>query len=90
MRISSKEASFANLFYSNPTPFKGWLEFFTQIFGGDMMLLGLVNTLVTHANMKGFGLASLSGALHGFMPSQLKTNPSKSAHCEGQKSSRIF
>ena len=29
--------------------------------------------LVTHAKKKEFGLASLSGALHGYMPPQLKT-----------------
>ena len=34
----------------------------------------MVDTLVTHGNMKGFGLASLSGARHGYMPPQLKTN----------------
>ena len=33
---------------------------------------GLVDTLVTHANTKGFGLTSLSGVSHGFMPPQLK------------------
>ena len=27
----------------------------------------------THANMKGFGLASFSGARRGYMPPQLKT-----------------
>ena len=36
--------------------------------------LGLVDMLVTHANMKGFGLASLSGAHCAFMYHQLKTN----------------
>ena len=35
---------------------------------------GLVDTLVTHANTKGFGLTSLSGVRCGFMPPQLKTN----------------
>ena len=30
--------------------------------------------LFTHANIKGFGLASLSGARRGYMPPQLKTN----------------
>ena len=40
----------------------------------SMYRSGLVNTLVTHAtNTKGFGLTSLSGVRHGFMPPQLKT-----------------
>ena len=34
---------------------------------------GLVDTLVTHANMKGFGLTPLSGDQRGYMPPQLKT-----------------
>ena len=34
---------------------------------------GLVDTLVTHANMKGLGLTPLFGDRHGFMPPQLKT-----------------
>ena len=34
---------------------------------------GLVDTLVTHANTKGFGLTSLSGVRHDFMLPQLKT-----------------
>jgi hypothetical protein len=34
---------------------------------------GLVNTLVTHANMKGLGLTPLFGDRRGFMPPQLKT-----------------
>ena len=34
---------------------------------------GLVNTLGTHANTKGFGLTFLSGVRRGFMPPQLKT-----------------
>ena len=33
--------------------------------------------LVTHANIKGFGLTPLSGARHGYMPPLLKT---KQAH----------
>ena len=33
---------------------------------------GLVDTLAIHANTKGFGLTSLSGVTHGFMPPQLK------------------
>ena len=33
---------------------------------------GLVNTLVNHANTKGFGLTSMSGVRRGFMPPQLK------------------
>ena len=37
-----------------------------------MFRSGLVDTLVTHANMKGFGLASLSGARRCYMPPQLK------------------
>ena len=37
--------------------------------------LGLVDTLVTHANMKGLGLTPLFGdRRHGFMLPQLKTN----------------
>ena len=35
---------------------------------------GLVDTLVTHANMKGLGLTPLFGDRRGFMPPQLKTN----------------
>ena len=34
---------------------------------------GLVDTLVTHANMKGLGLTSLFRDRRGFMPPQLKT-----------------
>ena len=34
---------------------------------------GLVDTLVTHANMKGLGLTPLLGDHRGFMPPQLKT-----------------
>ena len=34
---------------------------------------GLVDTLVTHANMKGLGLTPLFGDRRGFMPPQLKT-----------------
>ena len=41
----------------------------------SMFRLGLVDTLVTHAIMKGFGLASLSGVHRGYMPPWLKTNP---------------
>ena len=44
---------------------------FSTIF--SIYRLGLVGTLVTHANKKGFGLASLSGVCRGFMPPQLKT-----------------
>ena len=33
----------------------------------------MVDTLVTHANMKGLGLIPLFGDRHGFMPPQLKT-----------------
>ena len=39
---------------------------------------GLVDTLVTHANMKGLGLTPLFGDRRGFMPPQLKTNKTKS------------
>ena len=39
----------------------------------SMYRSGLVNTLGTHANTKGFGLTSLSGVRRGFMPPQLKT-----------------
>jgi hypothetical protein len=35
---------------------------------------GLVNTLVTHANIKGFGRTPLLGDRRGFMLPQLKTN----------------
>jgi len=35
--------------------------------------LGLVDTLVTHANTKGFGLTSMSGVRRDFMLPQLKT-----------------
>ena len=38
---------------------------------------GLVDTLVTHANMKGFGLTPLFGDRRGFMPPQLKTKTNK-------------
>ena len=34
---------------------------------------GLVDTLVTHANMKVFGLTPLFGDRRGYMPPQLKT-----------------
>ena len=34
---------------------------------------GLVDTLVTHANMKVLGLTPLFGDRRGFMPPQLKT-----------------
>ena len=34
---------------------------------------GLVDTLVTHANMKGLGLTPSLGDRRGFMPPQLKT-----------------
>ena len=37
-----------------------------------MYRLGLVNTLDTHANMKGFGLTPLYGDRRGYMPPQLK------------------
>ena len=37
-----------------------------------MFRLGLVDTLVTHANIKGFGLTPLSGACHGYMPSRFQ------------------
>ena len=40
----------------------------------SMFTSRLVNTLVTHANKKGFGLASLFGARHGYMPPQFKKN----------------
>ena len=38
-----------------------------------MFRLGLVDTLVTHANIKGFGLTPLSGDRRGYMPPLLKT-----------------
>ena len=45
----------------------------TRFVTNSMYRSGLVNILVTHANMKEFGLASLSGACCGYMPPQLKT-----------------
>ena len=38
-----------------------------------MCTSGLVDTLVTHAKMKGLGLTHLFGDHRGFMPPQLKT-----------------
>ena len=38
-----------------------------------MFRLELVYTLVTHANIKGFGLTPLSGDCRGYMPPLLKT-----------------
>ena len=38
---------------------------------------GLINTLVTHANMKGLGLTHLFRDLHGFMPPLLKTKQNR-------------
>ena len=43
-----------------------------------MFRSGLVNTLVTHANIKGFGLTPLSGDRRGYMPPLLKINKTKS------------
>ena len=43
----------------------------------SMYRLGLVDMLVTHANIKGFSLTSLSGVRRGFMPPQLKTKKQK-------------
>ena len=37
-----------------------------------MFRLGLVDTLVTHANKEGFGLTPLSGDRRGYMPPLLK------------------
>ena len=37
-----------------------------------MFRLGLVNRLITHANKKGLGLASLSGARHSYIASLVK------------------
>ena len=45
-----------------------------------MFRLGLVDTLVTHANIKGFGLTPLSGDRRGYMPPLLKTNKTKIDH----------
>ena len=42
-----------------------------------MYSLGLVDTLVTHANMKGLGPTTLFGDCRGFMPPQLKTKQNK-------------
>ena len=39
----------------------------------SMFILGLVDTLVTHANIKGFGLTPLSGDCRGYMPPLLET-----------------
>ena len=49
---------------------------------------GLVDTLVTYANTKGFGLTSLSGVRHGFMPPHLKTKQ-KQIHFEKDKFGNI-
>ena len=35
--------------------------------------IGLVDTLVTHTNIEGFGLTPLSGDRRGYMPPLLKT-----------------
>jgi hypothetical protein len=43
-----------------------------------MYRLGLVDTLVTHADMKGLGLTHLFGDRCGFMPPQLKTKQTRS------------
>ena len=43
-----------------------------------MFRSGLVDMLVTHANMKGFGQTPSFGDRRGFMPPQLKT---KQTHC---------
>ena len=45
---------------------------------------GLVDMLVTHANMKGLGLTPSLGDRHGFMPLQLKTKR-KQIHFEIDK-----
>ena len=42
-----------------------------------MYRLGMVDTLVTHANMKEFGLTPLFGDRCGYMPPQLKTKQVK-------------
>ena len=42
-----------------------------------MYISGLVNTLVTHATMKVFGLASFFGARPWYMPPDLKTKQKK-------------
>ena len=39
----------------------------------SLLRLGLVETLVTHANIKGFGITPLSGDCRGYMPTLLKT-----------------
>ena len=49
-----------------------------------MFRSGLVNTLVTHANKKVFGLASLSGAHRGYMPPRLKTKQKNFNHQESK------
>ena len=42
---------------------------------------GLVETLVIHANTKGFGLTSYSGVLRGFIPPQLETKQTLEKYC---------
>ena len=51
---------------------------------------GLVNTLVTHANMKGFGLTPLFGDCRGYMPPQLKTNKQDIAFLQNYKQFFFF
>ena len=46
-----------------------------------MYRLGLVDTLVTHANMKGLGLTPLFGDRRGFIPPQLKTKNTMRINC---------
>ena len=43
----------------------------------SMYRSGLVDTLVTHANMKGLGRTPSLGDSRGFMPPQLKTKQNK-------------
>ena len=47
-----------------------------------MIRSGLVDTLVTHANMKGLGLTPLFGEHRDFMPPQLKTRLKLQKLCE--------
>ena len=59
----------------------------------SMYRSGLVDTLVTHANMKGLVLTPLFKDRRGFMPPQLKTNKTKSfllRHIEGFKREQSF
>ena len=47
-----------------------------------MYRLGLVDTLVTHSNMKGFGLTPLFQDRRGYMHPQLKKQKQKNCYFE--------